>query len=751
VPSLTGGSVEIFGATGSLTQCHFHDNVAQSGGALRIEGATAPVVVTDCVFEHNSTTTGFGGAATIDQSKVDFVGCSFIDNESADHGGAVYCKSSVAQFFDVSFDVCGFTGNLAGASGTGDGGAIAVWMINPTTSYGVSIIGSFFEANVATGRGGAVQIIDGRLVIEGSEFVGNLATEANGIDVRGGQIQGYGDFLDGDDLFCSGILAPGDVAEAKIGQLPLMGGLTLHTEGGTPEARFEIGGTRRGEFDTVGSSKAPAELAGTLVADFVGGFQPQAGDSFRVIPASDLTGVFSATLSHHVPPGILLDLAYDPDGVRVTASTAESVIEFLETETDEIPGTPLAAAASDLDNDGDPDVVVAIPGATGSSNGKLIIFRNNGNDANGAWLGFTSNIAQPTLGINPNDIVIANLDADAFVDIAVTSGANKRVTVLINNANGLATFKAPVHITLTDAPTSIASADADLDGDRDLLVATPTANALQRLLNNGSGTFSVGSLVPTAVSPKAVVAADTDDDGAVELLVVCAGQFPSDAVLAVHTVSGGEIGAPQSYSIAADPLDLAVGDLNADGLHDVIAVSTATNALSILLHHPTNPDFDAMSKLAISGPFSPMVFDIEPDEDQDLALVSSEDGVPTVKVLRNDSGTSLNFSSIQGLATPGSTKVVLGADVNLDDLVDLVTINASVVAGVAAGPGIVGLLNATEPTQIFGDLNGDFTVDGADLGLLLSEWGTCANCDGDLNGDGAIDGADLGLLLAAWS
>jgi hypothetical protein len=52
--------------------------------------------------------------------------------------------------------------------------------------------------------------------------------------------------------------------------------------------------------------------------------------------------------------------------------------------------------------------------------------------------------------------------------------------------------------------------------------------------------------------------------------------------------------------------------------------------------------------------------------------------------------------------------------------------------------------------ELFGDLNGDGVVDGADLGLLLSEWGTSGPA-GDLNNDFTVDGADLGLLLSAWS
>ncbi|MCH2160713.1 MAG: hypothetical protein MK085_02450 [Phycisphaerales bacterium] len=46
-----------------------------------------------------------------------------------------------------------------------------------------------------------------------------------------------------------------------------------------------------------------------------------------------------------------------------------------------------------------------------------------------------------------------------------------------------------------------------------------------------------------------------------------------------------------------------------------------------------------------------------------------------------------------------------------------------------------------------GDLNRDCTVDGADIGLFLSAWGTDDD-DADLNGDNMVDGVDLGLLLA---
>lgn len=49
----------------------------------------------------------------------------------------------------------------------------------------------------------------------------------------------------------------------------------------------------------------------------------------------------------------------------------------------------------------------------------------------------------------------------------------------------------------------------------------------------------------------------------------------------------------------------------------------------------------------------------------------------------------------------------------------------------------------------FGDLDGNGTVDGGDLGLLLGAFSTTDKAT-DLNQDGIVDGADLGLMLGAW-
>jgi hypothetical protein len=66
--------------------------------------------------------------------------------------------------------------------------------------------------------------------------------------------------------------------------------------------------------------------------------------------------------------------------------------------------------------------------------------------------------------------------------------------------------------------------------------------------------------------------------------------------------------------------------------------------------------------------------------------------------------------------------------------------------GTGSGAGSLALSCALPPCPP--DLNGDGSVDGQDLGSLLSQWG--ADGSGDLNGDNNIDGLDLGVMLAGW-
>jgi 1,4-alpha-glucan branching enzyme len=62
------------------------------------------------------------------------------------------------------------------------------------------------------------------------------------------------------------------------------------------------------------------------------------------------------------------------------------------------------------------------------------------------------------------------------------------------------------------------------------------------------------------------------------------------------------------------------------------------------------------------------------------------------------------------------------------------------------GPYSTVIFSQSTPSRY--DLNGDWTINGSDLGNLLAQWGGPGSAD--FNGDGVVNGADLGGMLASW-
>lgn len=60
------------------------------------------------------------------------------------------------------------------------------------------------------------------------------------------------------------------------------------------------------------------------------------------------------------------------------------------------------------------------------------------------------------------------------------------------------------------------------------------------------------------------------------------------------------------------------------------------------------------------------------------------------------------------------------------------------------------VVNYLPPSNRPADLNSSGTVDGADLAILLSQWGAGASSPADLTDDGVVNGGDLAVLLGDW-
>jgi hypothetical protein len=101
-------------------------------------------------------------------------------------------------------------------------------------------------------------------------------------------------------------------------------------------------------------------------------------------------------------------------------------------------------------------------------------------------------------------------------------------------------------------------------------------------------------------------------------------------------------------------------------------------------------------------------------------------------------------------AWPGSDFMLIewDADCNNDGVVDY----GQILQGQLADLNTDGVPDiCQQPICADADLFRDFNVNGADLGILLSQWGPNTPLTvSDINGDGVVSGVDLGLLLSFW-
>lgn len=101
-----------------------------------------------------------------------------------------------------------------------------------------------------------------------------------------------------------------------------------------------------------------------------------------------------------------------------------------------------------------------------------------------------------------------------------------------------------------------------------------------------------------------------------------------------------------------------------------------------------------------------------------------------------------DYAAEFGVTMPDGVRLALPLSISVDGLT---------ITGTARGPfGTSPFVLDLRPSSgsCVADLNGDNTVNGADLGRLLGDWGQATASD--IDGSGVVDGADLGRLLGDW-
>ena len=330
-------------------------------------------------------------------------------------------------------------------------------------------------------------------------------------------------------------------------------------------------------------------------------------------------------------------------------------------------------------------------------------------------------------GANPRGIAAGDFNGDGIPDLAIANAGSASVTVLLGNTGGGFT-QAPGSPFATGAgPFSVAVGDFNADGFQDLATANTSGNNVTVLLGNGAGGFSQATGSPYATTgpePIFIAVGDFNGDGIQDL--VTANAESNFLTVLTGNGSGGFTGSPFGMPrVRNRPVSVAVGDFNGDGVQDLAVANNIDSNVTILLGSSAGGFTESpQSPVAVRmTPTSVAIGDFNGDGIQDLIVKS--DGA--VGVLLGDGMGGFTASSGTPFILFGDPLSVAVADFNGDGLEDiaaasLLTNNVDVALGDGKGgfawAAISPLAAGAEPIALaVADFNGDGIED-----MAVANW-----------------------------
>lgn len=283
--------------------------------------------------------------------------------------------------------------------------------------------------------------------------------------------------------------------------------------------------------------------------------------------------------------------------------------------------------------------------------------------------------AESATGIKPDGVTLGDFNGDRILDAATANRDSDSVSVLHGAGDGR--FRPRRDWPAGNAPRGLVAGDIDADGRRDLAIANFDEHSLT--LHFGGEPGSARSEVyAVGANPYQVRMADLNADGITDVVVGNTTEVPPEAAtVPPHTITillgtgGGALSAHARYVLGRGSSGIAIADLDADGQLDLAVTSFEDHVVYVLAGNGDGTFQEPNAFATGAAPLDVAAADIDADGRLDLAVTNAHD--KTVSVLRGQGDGT--FGPRQDLAVNSYPKSVVLDDLNGDGRLDIVVTN----------------------------------------------------------------------------